>query len=79
MRVRTVLVCLVAVLVAVVSPRASERAFPDGRQTKRQPAPAQTDRPPAPAFIVNRIPDGRAVSLSSFRGKVVLLFFFFPT
>ncbi len=39
----------------------------------------QTVRAAAPAFSVARFSDGRTVSLSDLRGKVVLLYFFFPT
>ncbi len=33
----------------------------------------------APAFSVERYSDGRTISLSDVRGKVALLYFFFPT
>jgi cytochrome oxidase Cu insertion factor (SCO1/SenC/PrrC family) len=48
----------------------------------RGPAPAasgQSARSAAPDFSVERFSDGRSVSLSDVRGKVVLLYFFFPT
>ena len=39
----------------------------------------QTPRTAAPDFSVSRFSDGRSVSLADLRGKVVLLYFFFPT
>jgi len=39
----------------------------------------QSARSAAPDFSVQRFSDGRSVSLSDVRGKVVLLYFFFPT
>ncbi len=45
------------------------------------PAPAvgQETAPSAPDFSVTAYAGGRSVSLSDVRGKVVLLYFFFPT
>ncbi len=39
----------------------------------------QTSRRVAPDFSISRFSDGRNVSLSDVRGKVVLLYFFFPS
>ncbi len=40
---------------------------------------AQDSAPVAPDFSVTSYSGGRRVSLSDLRGKVVLLYFFFPT
>ncbi len=69
MRRRLALVFILALLVAPAAVPAAHRV-----QNARPAA-----RPAAPAFTLSRIPDGRTVSLSDLRGKVVLLFFFFPT
>ena len=72
MRVRLVLVAVLAVFVTVtVAWSFARRPGVPGRQ---QEAPV-----PAPAFSVSRYTDGRSLSLSDLRGKVVLLYFFFPS
>ncbi len=46
----------------------------------RQPGQgAELDGPPAPDFSLTRFSDDRKVSLADVRGKVALVFFFFPT
>jgi cytochrome oxidase Cu insertion factor (SCO1/SenC/PrrC family) len=70
MRVRLVLVPVLGVLLGVASLLAAGRMML---------GPRQTGRSAAPDFSVSRFSDGRSVSLSDLRGKVVLLYFFFPT
>ena len=70
MRARLVLVLILGGFLTVASPFAAG------------PVPAgghQSSRPAAPDFSVTRYSDGRSASLSDVRGKVVLLYFFFPT
>lgn len=49
------------------APRSAAASF-------EQPAP-----PDAPAFSVERYSDQRSLTLNDVRGKVALLYFFFPT
>jgi cytochrome oxidase Cu insertion factor (SCO1/SenC/PrrC family) len=70
MRVRLALLSTAAVLLGLASLLAAGRIIRGG---------GQSPRPAAPAFSVSRFSDGRTVSLSDLRGKVVLLYFFFPT
>ncbi len=70
MRVRLAFVLVLAVLLDVASSSAAGRIAADAPQSAR---------PAAPDFSVSRYSDGRSVSLSDVRGKVVLLYFFFPT
>jgi cytochrome oxidase Cu insertion factor (SCO1/SenC/PrrC family) len=69
MRVRLAFVLVLAVLLNVAS------SFGAGSIGNGP----QSARPVAPDFSVSRYSDGRSVSLSDVRGKVVLLYFFFPT
>ena len=66
---------LVLVLVAVLTIATSLATRPADADAQS----GQDTRPPAPAFSVNRLPNGRSLSLSDLRGKVVLVYFFFPT
>lgn len=70
MRARLVLVVVLSVLLTA----ASSFATGPGLAAGQQPA-----RPAAPDFSVSRYTDGRNLSLSDLRGKVVLLYFFFPS
>jgi len=70
MRVRLALASVAAVALGVASLLAAARILHGDGQSPRQAAPG---------FSVSRFSDGHAVSLSDLRGKVVLLYFFFPT
>jgi cytochrome oxidase Cu insertion factor (SCO1/SenC/PrrC family) len=76
MRFRHALLLVLAILLGVASWHATRASSAINAPTR---VGGQDGAQAAPDFTVARYSGGRAVSLADLRGKVVLLYFFFPT